>query len=194
MGTKRLKLERVVTGESRVNWVMDLPVRIDVGVDVLPRRSSTTQLHWRLSDPVFNEIYVDIDGETGTLKSLSVLFLKKSIIYPLSTTAEAGPRRNATGVPSLVLDAQAEDLNKALKEEGMYFQEVKGRCRFEIGDGQFRVILFRDDVSYYVTTADGKLKCEFNELEELCAFTIEGLTALETDSLKGARFIGTDFL
>lgn len=176
---QKLKLTEVISERSGANWVIDPVVRVDIGIVHLHRRAADRYLEWRLDDPIANLIEIDLDRDSGELRSMAILFLRASVIYPLGTVQENSSERNAIGVPVFALDVWASALENDPRDIEIHLYDYPGRCRFELGEKELRVILFPDVISYRVTTTDGKLACDFNETNELCAFMIIGLDATE---------------
>lgn len=182
---RKLKNNKVFPGDFIVERGIESHPHLDVGIGLPPEKRSfslstySAPLYWRLDDPEFNLIEIGVDRDSGMLVSISAVFYK-GLLYPLGKIKVAHSNKNAVGIPGFALDLW-EDVFKPgrdpldIKAE---FYDVPGRCRFELGEKELRVVLFSDAIRYHITSSDN-LVCELNEARELCAVMVTGLDPSE---------------
>lgn len=178
--------------DTEVSWTfVNGPIEILVGSDscnstgrFLPRN------YWRIEDPNRSSLFsIDIEKESGRLLAIE-LTLYRGELYP-NKKNECQEIKREIGIPVFDLSLwNGEPTQKGLdfssdepalvylhKDfEGPILYNIPAKFQMQIGDGQLRIELFSERIVQQVTIG-GKLVCEFNSSEELCAITLKDFDA-----------------
>jgi len=182
----KLKLKGTLHWEAEVRRVFEEDTPMAIGVtgpwsitEQAARGILRDFFYWRLDDPEFNLLEVNVDIQTGALAGIAIP-LYNGALHDLITAVDEGSAQDAKGIPRVDMDPWTSIINGPTVTK--YFS-VPGRCRFELGAETLRVALFPEPVSFRVSINDALL-WEFNEQAELCAFVVKRLEEPEIAAIR----------
>ena len=136
--------------------------------------------YWRLRDPAFNLVELDIDIRTGALAGIGIP-LYNGGLHDLSESTHKESDRDGQGIPCFDLAPWASILHD--RDRVTKYFDFPGRCQFELKGRTLRIALFTEAISFRVLV-NNSFVCEFNEQGEFCAFVLKYLEESEVMAIQ----------
>jgi hypothetical protein len=186
LGNKKLEHVGTIHEHCVITRQIDSYICLDVtiGDTSLP----SPPLYWRVDEPKCNLVEIGIDRSSGRMVSFTVV-LYNDVFFPTNTDQYLPSGNRQSGVPLFNLDPW--HTTDSTSHPSLDYYDVRGKIRLELDESRLRINLFDDIIAYRIELSEDTA-CEFNHQQELCAFSVSGLSKSEVQTLKSLSSLTSD--